>query len=144
MLDVQDHVLGAIISPVLSDAERAEIGTMYKQQSPFLAKRRGAGLVSANISKIILEQLAQLPEDARVLVYCWRGGERSLSLAHTLSRVGFKEVGVVQRGYKAYRKEVCKLMLHDFEKFTVHIISGYTGMFCWPLFWRGVRAATCC
>jgi hypothetical protein len=40
-----------------------------------------------------------------VLVYCWRGGERSLSLAHVLSRCGFN-VTLVAGGYKAYRRQV--------------------------------------
>ena len=35
-----DHVPGAINRPVLSDAERVEVGTMYKAD-PFEARRRG-------------------------------------------------------------------------------------------------------
>ena len=44
------------------------------------------------------------------LVYCWRGGERSLSLAHTLSRIGFERVGLVPGGYKRYRAGVLEYL----------------------------------
>ena len=38
-------------------------------------------------------------------VYCWRGGNRSASLAHVLSQIGF-DVAVLSRGYNGYRKQV--------------------------------------
>jgi tRNA 2-selenouridine synthase len=40
-----DHVPGAISCPVLDDEERARVGTIYKQVSPFDAKKVGAALV---------------------------------------------------------------------------------------------------
>ena len=47
----EDHLPGAINLPVLSDAERAEVGTIYKQDSPFKARKIGAALVSLNAAK---------------------------------------------------------------------------------------------
>ncbi|MGB2892853.1 MAG: rhodanese-like domain-containing protein, partial [Albidovulum sp.] len=44
----EDHLPGAINLPVLDDAERARVGTIYKQQSPFLARKVGAALVARN------------------------------------------------------------------------------------------------
>ena len=38
----EDHIVGAVNMPVLSDIEREEIGTLYKQVSPFAARKRGA------------------------------------------------------------------------------------------------------
>ena len=37
-----DHIPGAVSAPVLDDAQRAEVGTLYKQVSPFEAKKLGA------------------------------------------------------------------------------------------------------
>ena len=54
------------------------------------------------------------PRDARILVYCWRGGDRSGSLAHALSRVGW-HVALLQGGYKAYRKLVREALYEDSE-----------------------------
>ena len=82
-----DHVPGSVSTPVLDNEERARVGTIYKQESPFLAKKLGASLVAKNLGKILDEHFQDKEKDTRVLVYCWRGGERSMSLAHVLSRV---------------------------------------------------------
>ena len=96
-----DHIPGSISTPVLDNEERARVGTIFKQESPFLAKKLGASLVAKNLGKILDTHFQDKEKDTRVLVYCWRGGERSMSLAHVLSRVGFK-VGLVPGGYKRY------------------------------------------
>ena len=61
-----------------------------------------------------------------MLVYCWRGGERSLSLSHVLSRCGF-DVSLVSGGYKAYRRQVRQFCDVDCGRFTYHVIAGRTG-----------------
>ena len=38
----EDHLPGAINLPVLDDAQRAEVGTLFVQRSKFLARRLGA------------------------------------------------------------------------------------------------------
>ena len=85
----EDHVPGAINCPVLDDAERAAIGTLYKQISPFDAKKRGAALVAKNIARHIEETFAAHGRQWRPLVYCWRGGKRSGAMAHILSEIGW-------------------------------------------------------
>ncbi len=67
-----DHLPGAKNAPVLNDVERAEVGTLYKQVSPFDARRRGAALVARNIGAFIERELAGKPRDWTPLVYCWR------------------------------------------------------------------------
>lgn len=122
----EDHVPGAINYPVLSDSERAIVGTMYKQTSPFAARREGAALVADNLAKILRDpRWAELPPDANVLVYCWRGGDRSLSLAHILSRVGWN-IFIVDAGYKGYRKSV-RQALQEVPDYQFHMIGGPTG-----------------
>ena len=121
----EDHVPGSVSTPVLDDEQRAEVGTIYKQRSPFLAKKVGAAMVAGNLQRIIEEHFMRREKDARVLVYCWRGGERSLSLAHVLSRVGF-QVGFVPGGYKAYRATVLDF-LRTTDGFRYHVVAGKTG-----------------
>src|SRR5690349_22240915 len=77
----EDHIPGAINCPVLDDAERAEIGTLYKQVSPFDAKKKGAALVARNIGIHLERTLLDKPRDWKPLVYCWRGGNRSGAMA---------------------------------------------------------------
>jgi len=100
-----DHVPGAISTPVLNDEQRKRVGTLYKQVDPFEAKKVGAALVAANLSDIIEERFMACERSTKILVYCWRGGERSLSLAHVLSRIGF-DVYFAPGGYKRYRAGV--------------------------------------
>ncbi|MDA0308669.1 MAG: tRNA 2-selenouridine(34) synthase MnmH [Proteobacteria bacterium] len=100
-----DHIPGAINLPVLSDDERAEVGTIYKQQSPFKARKRGAALISKNIAIHLDETLSNQNHDWAPLVYCWRGGQRSGAMARVFSEIGWS-VSVLEGGYKYYRRQV--------------------------------------
>lgn len=101
----EDHLPGATSTPVLDDRERATVGTIYKQQSAFEAKRIGAPLVSRNVARLIDERFAGKPRTWRPLVYCWRGGGRSGALAHVLRQVGWDAVRL-EGGYKEFRRQV--------------------------------------
>ncbi|MDA0233684.1 MAG: rhodanese-like domain-containing protein, partial [Proteobacteria bacterium] len=84
----EDHIPGAINLPVLDNDERIVVGTMYKQQSAFDARRLGGALVAANISRHMLAVLQDKPKNWRPLIYCWRGGQRSGSFTTWLRMVG--------------------------------------------------------
>jgi tRNA 2-selenouridine synthase len=101
----EDHIPGAINLPVLDDAERARVGTLYKQVSSFAAKKIGAALVSRNIAQHLETWFGDKPKSYRPLVYCWRGGSRSGSLTHVLQKIGFAAMQL-DGGYKAYRRHV--------------------------------------
>ncbi len=101
----EDRIPGAISLPALTDEERAEVGTLYKQVSQFEARRVGASYISRNVSRYLSEQLADLNPDAHILIYCWRGGMRSGAVATILSAIGWN-VTTVKGGYKAWRKTV--------------------------------------
>jgi tRNA 2-selenouridine synthase len=101
----EDHVPRAANFPVLDDAERAEIGTLYKQVSPFEARRRGAALVARNIARHLETAFAGRRRDWRPLVYCWRGGKRSAAMTHVLREVGW-QAAQLEGGYKAFRRAV--------------------------------------
>jgi tRNA 2-selenouridine synthase len=97
-----DHIPGAINCPVLNDEERILVGTTYKQVNAFEAKKIGAPLVARNIARHIETLFADKPRDWKPLVYCWRGGNRSGSLAHILAKVGWPVIQL-DGGYKAFR-----------------------------------------
>jgi tRNA 2-selenouridine synthase len=101
----EDHLPGATSTPVLSDDERARVGTLHKQQGAFEAKRVGAALVSRNIADLLEGPLSGVGRNWRPLVYCWRGGNRSSSLATVLARVGW-QVCVLEGGYREFRRHV--------------------------------------
>lgn len=121
-----DHMPGAISLPVLSNSERAEVGTIYKQESPFRAKRIGGAIVARNIAHHLDTALADKPKSWRPLVYCWRGGMRSNAMATILSSVGWP-TGIIRGGYKTWRREVVTGLEHDDTLLPVHLIDGQTG-----------------
>ena len=122
----EDHIPGAINCPVLDDAERVEIGTMYKQASPFDAKKKGAALVSHNIGRHLQETLSDKPRDWKPLIYCWRGGNRSGAMAHVLARIGWPAVQL-DGGYKEYRREVNQQLAELPARFRYIVVCGTTG-----------------
>jgi tRNA 2-selenouridine synthase len=122
----EDRLPGAVNWPSLHDAERVEVGTLYKQVSPFEAKKRGAMLVAANIARHIGDHVLDKPRSWKPLVYCWRGGKRSGSLALVLDQVGF-HVHIVEGGYKAFRAEVLAQVPALAERLTYRVVCGPTG-----------------
>lgn len=121
-----DHVPGAVNLPVLSDRERAEVGTVYTQQSPFLARKIGAALVAANAARHLQGPLAQMPGDWQPLLYCWRGGQRSGAFATILDQIGWR-VHLIEGGYRSYRRQVSALLYDTPLPHRVRLVDGGTG-----------------
>ncbi len=121
-----DHIPGAVNLPVLSDDERATVGTLHKERGAFEGSRYGAALVSQNIARMLQTALADKPKDWRPLVYCWRGGQRSNSLATVLARVGWTTY-LVEGGYKAYRRAVIAALGEALKPLDFRVIAGRTG-----------------
>jgi tRNA 2-selenouridine synthase len=120
-----DHIPGAINCPVLDDEQRIRVGTMYKQVNSFEAKKVGAALVAKNIARHLEENWLDKPRDWKPLIYCWRGGNRSGSMAHILAKVGWPAVQL-DGGYKAYRAHV-SAALEDPPAMRYKVICGTTG-----------------
>ena len=121
-----DHLPGAQNWPSLNNSERIVIGTLYKQVGPFEANKKGAALVAANIAKHIQNHVIDLPKDWQPLVYCWRGGKRSGSLALILGQIGFK-VAIIEGGYKAFRTALIAAIPAQVERLSWRVICGPTG-----------------
>ena len=122
----EDHLPGAINLPVLTDAERARVGTIYKQVSPFDARKLGAALVAANAARHLQGALADRGGAWQPLVYCWRGGQRSGSFATILSQIGWR-VARVQGGYKTWRTLVVDRVQNGPIAAPVIVLDGNTG-----------------
>lgn len=119
-----DHIPSSINLPVLNNKERIIIGTQYKENS-FEARKKGAALISNNISKIIKKDLFNKKD--KILIYCWRGGLRSLSLYLVLKQIGF-DVEILEDGYKSYRRHVVQFFEDEIEQFNFNQIKGVTGV----------------
>jgi tRNA 2-selenouridine synthase len=122
----EDHLPEALNVPVLDDAERALVGTIYKERSAFEAKRAGAPLVARNIAAQIEAKFSAKPRNWKPLVYCWRGGGRSGALVHVLRQVGW-DARRLEGGYKAFRRQVVADLEQLPQRFTFHVVGGATG-----------------
>ncbi|MGV3579135.1 tRNA 2-selenouridine(34) synthase MnmH [Brevundimonas sp.] len=121
----EDHIPGAINLPVLDDAERAEIGTIYVQQSKFLARRLGAAKVARNIAAHLDGALKDREGGFRPLVHCWRGGQRSGAMAAVMDQIGWP-VTVLDGGYMTWRRQV-QAALYGAPAWSVVLLDGGTG-----------------
>ena len=122
----EDHIPGAISAPVLDDAERATVGTLYKQVSPFEAKRLGASLVAKNVGRHVETLFAGKAPNWRPLLYCWRGGKRSGAMAHILREIGWP-AQTLPGGYRAYRRWVVAQLQEIPATLEFRVIHGPTG-----------------
>lgn len=98
------HIPGAYNLPLFSNEERVVVGTLYKQQSPDKAFLKGLEYAGARMPDYVKEARLLAPR-GKIVVHCWRGGQRSGSLSWLLSFAGM-DVQVLQGGYKAYRQYI--------------------------------------
>jgi len=121
----EDHLPGAVNVPILTNEERVEVGTLHKQAGPREARMRGLELTCGRFAAMV-HDVAAHAAGRPVLVYCWRGGLRSLSMAILLEMSGYPVVQL-NGGYRAYRNQVCAF----FEAFDppapLIVIHGMTG-----------------
>ena len=122
----EDHIVGAINCPVLSDLERQKVGTIYKKESSFKAKIIGSSLTAKNIAFHIENNFMGKKGSWQPLIYCWRGGQRSKAFSIVLSEVGWR-TNQLKGGYKEYRNQVINFLDNIGPKLKITLISGKTG-----------------
>lgn len=122
----EDHVPGAINLPALSNEQRAEVGTIYKQVSAFGGRKIGAGMVIRNVADHIDGPLSDKDGAWRPLVYCWRGGQRSGVFATILSEIGWR-AQTIKGGYTSFRRLVKASLYDDPLAHRFVLLDGNTG-----------------
>ena len=117
------HIPGAINIPLFNDTERAEVGTMYVQQSREKAIDLAYKFVEPK-RQFFIDEARKAAVNNKIAVHCWRGGMRSKAFAEHIESNGIDEVFVIKNGYKSFRKHV----LDSFEiDCKLNILGGYTG-----------------
>ena len=122
----EDHIPGSINCPVLDNEQRIEVGTLYKQVSPFAAKKIGAAYVAENIARHLRESFLDRPKDWKPLILCWRGGQRSGSMTLIFRKIGW-DAQQLEGGYKAYRRHVVEALSILPRQLKLKVICGATG-----------------
>ena len=121
-----DRVPGAVNYPVLDNDQRARVGTLYKQVSPFEARKLGAALVARNIADHVEHAFMSRERDWQPLVYCWRGGKRSGAMAQVLRDIGWR-VAILEGGYQGYRRDILAQLDSLPATLRFHVVCGPTG-----------------
>jgi len=96
------HIPGAVNLSLFSDDERAQVGTLYKQQGHDAAVQHGVKLVDQSWETMLARLPATVCEGDQLLVYCKRGGMRSAGVSWLLSQGPF-DVHQLAGGYRSFR-----------------------------------------
>lgn len=116
------HIPGAISFPLFDDAERAVVGTLYKQKGKIPAVLAGLEIVGPKLMPMVSKAL-ESTSSGPIYVHCWRGGMRSAAVAMLLETIGV-QCFTLRGGYKAYRNFILK----EFTKpWNFMVIGGKTG-----------------
>ncbi len=119
------HIPGARSLPLFEDDARAEIGTLYKQHGRTAAVLRGLELVGPRLAALaeVLRQASQAAGGAPLRLHCWRGGQRSGSVAWLAASLDLPVV-VLAGGYKAWRRRVLERFS---QPWPLRLLGGRTG-----------------
>lgn len=126
----ESHIPGAIHLPLFTDAEREEIGTIYKQQGSNQAKWRAMEVVSPKIPHVMGQIRDVIAQGREPVIYCWRGGMRSKSVTLFASLIGL-QIARLSGGYKSYRHFILEQMEARGAELlpkTVIVFHGLTGI----------------
>lgn len=116
------HLPNAINIPLFQDSERAEVGTLYKQQGKDTAVSRGLEIVSPKMVEFV-NVVKKQTSNKNIYIYCFRGGMRSNSFAWLMNTSGLN-AQILNGGYKAYRNYVLEYFNEPKKLF---LIGGNTG-----------------
>lgn len=90
--------------PLMTDDERAQVGTCYKQKGQQAAIELGHQLVSGEIKQRRVEAWVEFArQHPQGFLYCWRGGLRSETVQRWMREAGC-EYPRILGGYKAMRR----------------------------------------
>ena len=109
---------------VLDDKQRHIVGETYRRD-PFAARMLGASLVCANMAQHLQGFAQRFHPSQKILAYCARGGQRSLSFAVILDNIGYR-VARLSGGYKSYRSHVCSFFAKPLP-LRLFVLYGLTG-----------------
>ncbi len=118
----------AINLPLMSDAEREQVGICYAEKGQEAAIALGHQLVSGNVkAQRITHWTNTLKEKPEAAFFCFRGGLRSQTTQTWLRECGY-DVPIVEGGYKALRRFLIDGLESSLLKSNIVVVAGRTGV----------------
>ncbi len=121
------HIPGAVNIPLFDNEEKALIGYIYRTSGMEKARRLGEKIAEEKIGRIYSELRSLKEKYENVIIYCWRGGLRSLKLCEVMERMGLT-LYRLKGGYRAYRQFILSDMKKILSSITFVVLTGKTGV----------------
>lgn len=121
----EDHIPGAHNVPLLDDEQRRIVGTLYKEEGQDRARSRGLELIQPALEDK-MAKIRRLGAGGTLVIYCWRGGMRSRSVASWMEEQGLT-VHKLRGGYKEYRRQVVNDLDGEMVFASLFSLYGLTG-----------------
>jgi len=113
--------------PLMNDAERAEVGTCYKQRGQAAAIELGHQLVAGRVrQQRVAAWVAFARANPQGYLYCFRGGLRSATVQQWLALEGL-DYPLVRGGYKAMRRFLLDNLEQSLAAVEIRLVCGRTG-----------------
>ncbi|HHX87124.1 MAG TPA: tRNA 2-selenouridine(34) synthase MnmH [Firmicutes bacterium] len=122
----RESIPGAINIPLFTDDQQRRLGIIYKTEGEPAARRAGLNFISPRLPEIV-DSVCKAAGDKTPLLYCWRGGTRSLSLFQILGMLKIPALRL-KGGYRAYRKYVYQILSCYRIKPEAVVLNGLTGV----------------
>ncbi|MDW7729181.1 MAG: tRNA 2-selenouridine(34) synthase MnmH [Bacillota bacterium] len=122
----ESSIPGSVNIPLFDNREHRRLGIVYHRQGEHQARREALNIVAPRLPALV-DNITDTCGDRIPLLYCRRGGMRSLSLYQVLSLTGITVLRLKQ-GYKAYRRYVRKRLSDYNLKSRLVVLHGLTGV----------------
>ena len=121
------HIPGAMNIPLFDDEEKRFIGEVYRLKGQETAKEEGIKLVSPKLYHLYRKFKELENRGKQIVVYCWRGGMRSVAMCSFLSGAGIRVIRL-EGGYRAFRRYILEDMKRIIKEKKFIVLTGRTGV----------------
>ena len=120
------HIPGAYNVPLFTVEERKEVSKVYYEKGEKEARLYALKIVGPKLHQMV-EEIKEIKErEGKVVVYCWRGGLRSLAVAAICNLAGVNVPRLIG-GYRAFRQYILKRMGELLKNKKLIVLYGPTG-----------------
>ncbi len=135
----REKIPGAVNIALFNDEEHKELGIIYKIDGALAAKRKGLEFASSKLTRLV-DHISHITHNKIPILYCWRGGLRSLSLSQILYLCGIPALRL-KGGYKSYRRLIYNSLCNYRLRPKPVVLHGLTGtgktLIINRLLWKG-------